>query len=114
MNIDLLTLKLFVAVVEEQGVAKAAEREHIAASAVSKRIADLEKAAKVQLFRRHHSGLRPTPAGHAFLHHARVLMRDLAQMDSEVGEYAQGVRGSLMIPRPDGMRRHTSVIGREP
>ena len=50
MNIDLLTLKLFVAVVEEQGVAKAAEREHIAASAVSKRIADLEKAAKVHLF----------------------------------------------------------------
>ena len=97
MNIDLLTLKLFVAVVEEQGVAKAAEREHIAASAVSKRIADLEKAAKVQLFRRHHTGLRPTPAGHAFLHHARVLMRDLAQMDSEVGEYAQGVRGSLKV-----------------
>ena len=95
--IDLLTLKLFVAVVEEQGVAKAAEREHIAASAVSKRIADLEKAAKVQLFRRHHTGLRPTPAGHAFLHHARVLMRDLAQMDSEVGEYAQGVRGSLKV-----------------
>jgi DNA-binding transcriptional LysR family regulator len=97
VNIDLLTLKLFVAVVEEQGVAKAAEREHIAASAVSKRIADLEKAAKVQLFRRHHTGLRPTPAGHAFLHHARVLMRDLAQMDSEVGEYAQGVRGSLKV-----------------
>ena len=57
MNIDLLTLKLFVAVVEEQGVAKAAERAHIAASAVSKRIADLEKAAKVQLFRRHRTGL---------------------------------------------------------
>ena len=34
MNIDLFTLKLFVAVVEEQGVAKAAEREHIAGSAV--------------------------------------------------------------------------------
>ena len=61
MNIDLLTLKLFVAVVEEQGVAKAAEREHIAASAVSKRIADLEKAAKVQLFRRHRPGFGPRP-----------------------------------------------------
>ena len=97
MNIDLLTLKLFVVVVEEQSVAKAAEREHIAASAVSKRIADLEKAAKVQLFRRHRTGLQPTPAGHAFLHHARVLMRDLAQMDSEVGEHAQGMRGSLRV-----------------
>ena len=97
MHVDLLTLRLFVAVVEEQSVAKAAERAHIAASAVSKRIADLEKAVKVQLFRRHRTGLQPTPAGQAFLHHARVLMRDLAQMDTEVGEYARGVRGSLRV-----------------
>ena len=48
MPIDLLTLRLLVAVVEEQSVAKAAGREHIAASAVSKRIADLEKTLKVQ------------------------------------------------------------------
>lgn len=47
MNLDLRTLQLFVAVVEEQTVAKAAKREHIAASAVSKRIADLEKEVKV-------------------------------------------------------------------
>jgi DNA-binding transcriptional LysR family regulator len=84
-------------VVEEQSLARAAEREHIAASAVSKRIADLERAVKVQLFRRQRTGVQPTPAGHAFLHHARVLMRDLAQMDSEVGDWAQGVRGSLRV-----------------
>jgi DNA-binding transcriptional LysR family regulator len=97
VNIDLLTLKLFVAVVEKQSVAKAAEREHIAASAVSKRITDLEKAAKVQLFRRLRTGVELTPAGRAFLPHVRVLMRDLAQMDSEVGDHAQGVRGSLRV-----------------
>ena len=97
MNIDLLTLKLFVAVVEKQSVARAAEREHIAASAVSKRITDLEKAAKVQLFRRHRTGLELTAAGRAFLPHVRVLMRDLAQMDTEVGGHAQGVRGSLRV-----------------
>jgi DNA-binding transcriptional LysR family regulator len=97
VNIDLLTLKLFVAVVEKQSVARAAEREHIAASAVSKRITDLEKAAKVQLFRRHRSGLELTAAGRALLPHVRVLMRDLAQMDSEVGDHAQGVRGSLRV-----------------
>jgi DNA-binding transcriptional LysR family regulator len=57
VNLDLRTLQLFVAVVEEQTVAKAAKREHIAASAVSKRIADLEKEVKVDLFRRHRTGL---------------------------------------------------------
>ena len=39
MNLDLRTLRLFVAVVEEQTAAKAAEREHIAASTVSKHTA---------------------------------------------------------------------------
>jgi aryl-alcohol dehydrogenase-like predicted oxidoreductase len=48
VNLDLRTLQLFVAVVEEQTAAKAAKREHIAASGVSKRIADLEKEIKVE------------------------------------------------------------------
>ena len=34
-RIDILTLQLFIAVVEEQSIAKAAERKHIAVSAVS-------------------------------------------------------------------------------
>jgi CubicO group peptidase (beta-lactamase class C family) len=59
VNFDLLSLKVCAAVVGEQRVAKAAEREHIAASAVGKRIADLEAAAKGQLFRRHAPADRP-------------------------------------------------------
>ena len=97
MRIDLVTLKLFVAVFEEESLAKAAEREHIAASAISKRIADLEQSLKVELFYRQRTGLQPTPAGHALMHHARVLMRDVAQMESELVEYAQGVRGNIRI-----------------
>jgi len=97
VNLDLRTLQLFIAVVEEQTVAKAAQREHIAASAVSKRIADLEKEVKVDLFRRHRTGLEPTPAGHALLHHARMLMRNLAQLETELGDYEQGLRGSVRI-----------------
>lgn len=97
MNLDLRTLQLFVAVVEEQTVAKAAKREHIAASAVSKRIADLEREVKVDLFRRHRTGLEPTPAGHALLHHARMLMRNLAQLETELGDYERGLRGSVRI-----------------
>lgn len=97
MRIDLLTLKLFVAVFEEQSLAKAAEREHIVPSAISKRIADLEQTLKVELFHRQRTGLQPTPAGHALMHHARVLMRNVSQMESELVEYAQGVRGNIRI-----------------
>jgi DNA-binding transcriptional LysR family regulator len=42
MRIDLVTLKIFLTVVEERNFARAAERHFIATSAVSKRISDLE------------------------------------------------------------------------
>ena len=52
-KIDLLTLQLFVAIVEEQSIAKAAERKNIAASAVSRRISDIEELFQVELLHRH-------------------------------------------------------------
>ena len=42
MRFDLLSLKLFVTVCEQQSISRTAEMERIAASAVSKRISDLE------------------------------------------------------------------------
>ena len=97
VHIDLLTLKLVVAVVEEQSLAKAAEREHIAASAVSKRISDLEKMLKAPLFYRSPKGLELTPTAQALLHHARTLLRDIRQMEAELGEHSKGVRGQIRI-----------------
>ena len=42
MRFDLTTLRLFLAVVDRGSITKAAEQEHIVASAVSKRLSDLE------------------------------------------------------------------------
>lgn len=97
MRFDLLTLQLFIAVYEEQSIAKAAEREHIAASALSKRLSDLEESLKVTLFQRHRSGLEPTPAAHSLLHHARLVMRDLAQLESEIADFGKGLRGQVRL-----------------
>jgi DNA-binding transcriptional LysR family regulator len=97
MRFDLLSLKLFVAVCENQGIARAAERENIAASAVSKRIADLEGLLKSSLFYRTPKGLELTASAHALLHHARIVMRDLAQMESELADHAKGVCGQVRI-----------------
>ncbi|SFI04490.1 DNA-binding transcriptional regulator, LysR family [Bosea sp. OK403] len=96
-RIDLLTLKLFITIIEEQSIAKAAERENIAASAVSKRISDLEHAVGVPLIKRHHKGVDATPAGRVFLHHSRVILRDLAQLESEVFDHSSGVRGHVRV-----------------
>lgn len=97
MRFDLLSLKLFVAVCEEQSIARAADREHIAASAVSKRISDIEGLVKAPVFRRVHKGLELTPTGEALLRHARVVMRDLAQMESELTDHAKGVCGQVRV-----------------
>lgn len=46
---DPVTLRMFVAVCEERNIARAAEREAIVASAISKRIAAIESELGVQL-----------------------------------------------------------------
>jgi DNA-binding transcriptional LysR family regulator len=97
MRHDLLTLRLFIAVYEELSIAKAAEREHIAASALSKRLSDLETMFQVELFRRNRAGLEPTSAAHTLVHHARLLMRDLTQMESELADHEEGIKGQVRI-----------------
>lgn len=96
-KIDLLTLQLFVAIVEEQSIAKAAERKNIAASAVSRRISDIEELFQVELLHRHSKGIEPTPAGCALLEHARVILGNLAQLETELSGYRQGKRGHIRI-----------------
>jgi DNA-binding transcriptional LysR family regulator len=97
MRFDLLSLKLFVAVCESKSISRAAAREHIAASAVSKRISDLEELVKAPLFHRTTKGLEPTASAQALLRHARVVMRDLQQMESELAEHATGLCGRVRI-----------------
>ena len=80
MRIDLFSLQLFLRVCEEKSIARAADLEHIAASAVSKRISDLETRVRIKLFHRTSKGLEPTSAAQSLIHHARVLMRDVNQL----------------------------------
>ncbi len=96
-RIDLTSLQLFVAVCEAGSIGKAAEREFIAASAVSKRLAELEGALGSALLYRHARGVDLTPAGQSLLHHARSLLYGLEQMQGELSEYADGVRGHVRV-----------------
>ena len=96
-RIDLTSLQLFVAVCELGSIGKAAEREYIAASAVSKRLADLEATLDTPLLYRHARGVDLTPAGESLLHHARSVLFSLDKMQGELSEYADGVRGHVRI-----------------
>ncbi|MEJ2801875.1 LysR family transcriptional regulator [Comamonadaceae bacterium PP-2] len=96
-RIDLMSLQLFVAVCELGSIGRAAEREFIAASAVSKRLSDLEAATGTTLLYRHSRGVRLTPAGESLLHHARTVLFGLEKMQSELDEYTDGVRGHVRV-----------------
>jgi DNA-binding transcriptional LysR family regulator len=96
-RIDLTSLQLFVAVCELGSIGKAAEREFIAASAVSKRLSDLEATLDTPLLYRHTRGVDLTPAGQSLLHHARSVLFSLEKMQGELSEYAAGVRGHVRV-----------------
>jgi DNA-binding transcriptional LysR family regulator len=97
LRIDILTLQLFVAIVEEQSIAKAAEKKHIAVSAVSRRISDMEEMLKVELLYRHSKGIEPTSAGYALLEHARIVLGNLSHLETELVGYRQGARGHIRL-----------------
>ncbi|KAF1044412.1 LysR family transcriptional regulator [Xylophilus sp.] len=96
-RIDLMSLQLFVAVCELGSIGRAAEREFIAASAVSKRLSELEAAVDTPLLYRHSRGVTLTPAGESLLHHARAVLFGLERMQGELSEYADGVRGHVRM-----------------
>ena len=96
-RIDLTSLQLFVAVCELGSIGRAAEREFLAASAISKRLSDLETALDTALLYRHSRGVTLTPAGESLLHHARTVLFGLERMQGELSEYAEGVRGHVRV-----------------
>ena len=96
-HVDLMSLQLFVSVCELGSIGRAAEREFIAASAVSKRMSDLEAVFQTPLLERHARGVTLTAAGESLLHHARTIIYGLDKMQAELGEYAKGVRGHVRV-----------------
>src|SRR6266436_4269360 len=72
---ELRHLRYFVAVAEEGSVSLAAQRRlHTAQPSLSRQIRDLETEVGAQLLVRSVRGIELTPAGRAFLDHARLAL----------------------------------------
>jgi DNA-binding transcriptional LysR family regulator len=97
MRHDLVSLRIFIAVAECGNLTRAAEREHLAVSAISKRVAELEALARTPLLLRYHRGVGLTPAGQSLLRHARQMLQLVDRMDAELGEYADGAKGHVRV-----------------
>src|SRR2546430_908236 len=73
--VELRHLRYFVTVADEENISRASARLRISQPAVSRQIKDLEDELGVPLFVRDKAGMHLTPAGSAFLAHARDLLR---------------------------------------
>jgi DNA-binding transcriptional LysR family regulator len=96
-RLDLATLRLLIAVSEEKTLTRAAQREAIAVSAASKRLADLEIGLGIELFTREARGMTLTAAGETLLHHAERIMLDIDRIGVELTEHARGIRGYVRM-----------------
>jgi len=96
-RLDLKTLRLFALICEEGTLNGAARRAAIAPSAVSKRLAEMERALGCELLTREPRGMRPTPAGETLLHHTRRMLAGAEQIALELAEHARGARGFVRV-----------------
>lgn len=96
-DLDLTTLRLFVAVCETRNIARAGERANLAGSAISKRLAQLEHNLGTRLLVRRRRGVEPTPAGETLLEHARTLLGNAERLAHDMGSFAAGVKGQVRL-----------------
>lgn len=85
---DLASLEILVAAIEEKSLSRAAERVHLVTSAASKRIAELERRLGTTLLHRHGRGVAPTPAGAVLYQQAKVILRNVAQARDSMAAYS--------------------------
>ena len=97
MQFDLTDLRLFVLTAEERNITRAAAGRHLSLAAASARIKSLELQAGLPLLYREARGVRLTPAGEAFLHHARGVLHQTEQLRADMQEYGGGLRGHLRM-----------------
>ena len=96
-DIDLKTLRLFVAVCEYRNMARAAREMHIEPSAISKRVAQLESDLGVPLLIRARRGVQPTPAGIVLLEHAHSALFTMERIATDVSGFKRGLIGSVSV-----------------
>src|SRR6266581_4492037 len=83
-------LRLFLVILEEGSLRRAAERLHISQSAITRQIQLLEHDLGGRVLERTSAGVRPTSGGHALADKAKSLVADY---DSTMAEVRRLVRG---------------------
>ena len=94
---DARQLRYFAAVARDGSISRAAARLGVAQSAVSRRLADLEKDAGVPLLLRHGRGVQLTQAGTDLLKRAEAILKELTEAERELAARRSAPGGVVAI-----------------
>jgi DNA-binding transcriptional LysR family regulator len=97
MRFDLTDLRLFLNTAEAASITHGAARTNLALASASARIRGMEALLGTPLLERQRRGVRPTPAGRALLHHARIVLQQMERMRGELGAYGSGLKARLRL-----------------
>ncbi|WP_017186845.1 LysR family transcriptional regulator [Alkalibacillus haloalkaliphilus] len=109
---ELRQLKYFIKVAELEHVSEAADQLHVAQSAVSRQIANLEEELGVELFLRGGRKIRLTPVGEVFLERIKMAMTEIENAERDVREFLNPESGTIRLGFPTSLAAKTlpSVI----
>ncbi|GGU96475.1 LysR family transcriptional regulator [Streptomyces filipinensis] len=103
---ELRQLRYFVAVVEEAGFTRAAERLHLAQPGLSAQVRQLERELGQPLLDRSGRSVRPTEVGEAVLPYARAALAAVDGVRQTVEEYTGLLRGRVAVGLVPGTLAH--------
>src|SRR5208337_5502492 len=95
--IELTSVIQALKVAEHRSFRRAAEALGVCQSSVSKRVMKLENVLGVDLFDRHHAGVKVTDAGHHFFEHIKMALDHFDSAVTSAGMAGRVEKGSLKI-----------------
>jgi len=90
MRFDLVDLRLFVNIVDAGSITAGAKASHLSTGSASARVAEMEDSLGQKLLVRSKDGVRPTPPGIALLEHARTILFQVEQLQSDMSAFSDG------------------------
>ena len=104
---ELRQIQYFIEVAKREHVTEAAVHLHVAQSAVSRQIFNLEAELGVDLFIREGRNVKLTPIGRMFLAHMEQAVTILDNAQREIKEYLDPGQGTIRIGFPSSLATYT-------
>jgi DNA-binding transcriptional LysR family regulator len=96
-RLDLLTLRVVIAVAESGSISAGSDRLQLAVAAASARISSMEASLGIRIFERSPRGVELTSAGHLLVQRGRELLANADQLANDLHDWSQGLAGQVRV-----------------